>query len=147
MMQELQSTAHAALNTVRDEAQGREAELIKLHEDQITELQARAPPTFGAGDRSLEDAKAENERLKSDRMDIDQDIATKQGKVEYLKKRAVEASKCRRSRSRSERRSYRSSGRPDDDNEDAYSFSDRTSQDRESGRKCLFATRSPSPRR
>ena len=63
MMGKLQSTAHTALNTVRDEAQGREAELTKLHEAQIAELQARAPSTFGAGDRALEDAKAENERL------------------------------------------------------------------------------------
>ena len=83
MMRELQSTARAALNTVRDEVQAREAELTKLYEAQIAELQARAPPTFGAGDRALEDAKAENDKLKSDLMDIDQDIANKQGEVEY----------------------------------------------------------------
>ena len=119
MMRECQSTAQAATNTVRDEAQGRETELTKLHEAPIAELQARAPPTFGAGDRALEDAKAENEKLKSDLMDIDQDIANKQGEVEYLKKRAVEVCNDRPSRSQSERRNYSFSGRPDDDNEDA----------------------------
>ena len=137
----------AQLQDALDKPQGREEEFIKLHEAQIAELQARAPPTFGAGDGALEDAKAENERLKSDLLDIDQDVANKQAEVEYWKKRAEEAGRDWPSRTQSERRSYRSSGRPDDDKEDAYSFSDRASKDRGSGRKCLFATRFLSPRR
>ena len=57
MMRELQSAAQAALNAAGDEAQGRERVLTKFHEAQIAELQARAPPTFGASDRALEDGR------------------------------------------------------------------------------------------
>ena len=83
MMRELHSGAQAALNAVCEEVQGRERYLLKRHEAQIAEFQARAPPTFGGRDQALEDAKAEDEWLKSDLLGIDQDVADKQAEVEY----------------------------------------------------------------
>ena len=121
--------------------------MARRHQAWVSEQQAKAQPTFGDQDRALQEARAEADEAKSDLLTADQDLANKQGEVDFWKHRAEEAEKNPPRRSKPEKPRGRSPGRPDEENEDAFSFSHGASNGFRSSRKNFFITRSPSPRR
>ena len=139
--------AQQAIDAIFAEAQDREKEMARRHQAWVSEQQAKAQPTFGDQDQALQEARAEADEAKSDLLTAEQDLANKQGEVDYWKRRAEEAEKNPSRRSKPEKPRGRSLGRPDEENEDAFSFSHRASNGLGSSRKNFFTTRSPSPRR
>ena len=101
-------------------------------------------PVFGSIDQALADAGAEADASKDALLTAEQDLGNKHHEINVCRGRFETAEKELLRRDRSEKTRGRSLGRSDDEDEDSYSFSRRTSRGFGHSRKELFNTRSPS---